>query len=264
MSWQMPAQLSGKGRHMSIHKIWSTILISCAALLMSGLLIASDWAISSEDIDLHFFINTVADELGLPPIKIDPEVRGTLKFLIRRPVAKEDVLPLFQAVLKSNNAAFGKYKGIYQIVPISSAEITKFEFIDKIPETSTQKSGPNQSPANTGEQKQSGSPRDPLVNPTTQGSVGKIAKITAASDKDLTGNYSQKPRFVTYIVQATVPVKDLIETIKPFISNGGVIMPFERMNILILTDYPDSAARIMQIIRSKDSNPAANDSHIGD
>ena len=51
-----------------------------------------------------------------------------------------------------------------------------------------------------------------------------------------------------------VPVKDLIEPVKLFMTEGGVIMPYERQNMLIITDYTDSAARILDIIHMLDNS----------
>ena len=51
-----------------------------------------------------------------------------------------------------------------------------------------------------------------------------------------------------------VPVKDLIEPVKLFMTEGGVIMPYERLNMLIITDYTDSAARVLDIIRMLDNS----------
>jgi type II secretory pathway component GspD/PulD (secretin) len=51
-----------------------------------------------------------------------------------------------------------------------------------------------------------------------------------------------------------VPVKDLIEPIRIFMTEGGVIMPYERLNMLILTDYGDSVTKILQIIQMLDND----------
>jgi general secretion pathway protein D len=50
-----------------------------------------------------------------------------------------------------------------------------------------------------------------------------------------------------------LPVRDLIEPIKLFMTEGGVIMPYERLNMLILTDYDDSIERIMKVIHVLDN-----------
>jgi type II secretory pathway component GspD/PulD (secretin) len=109
-------------------------------------------------VDLSDFINEVAIGLGITPIIIDPDVRGTVRVEIFSPMTnmtKEDVFHLLSMVLKSNNAALTKDKGIYKIVPISSMpNMIEDIFWDKIPEPSTPKSEPKQSPENTGDPKQ--------------------------------------------------------------------------------------------------------------
>ena len=35
-------------------------------------------------------------------------------------------------------------------------------------------------------------------------------------------------------------------------TEGGVIMPYERLNMLILTDYTDNASKVLQIVRMLD------------
>ena len=49
-----------------------------------------------------------------------------------------------------------------------------------------------------------------------------------------------------------VPVRDLIEPLKLFMTEGGVIMPYDRFNMLIVTDYGDSVTKIIQIINLLD------------
>jgi type II secretory pathway component GspD/PulD (secretin) len=288
-----------RGNPMSTNKFWSAILMVCATLLMGGLLSAGRMlqaqyqqpppddrrqpvleslrrlinsaqtpqsnpavdqgapaspstppsqrvSIYFEDSDLSYFITEVSISLGITPIFIDPDVRGTVRVETLSPMEKDDVFSIFLIVLKNNNAVIVKGQGIYQIIPISSNSRAwkKVEFIDKLPEPSTLKSEPKQSSANNGNQRQPESP------------------LTSASAKDLTDSSNQPPRLATHIVQVkSVPVKDLIEQLKPLIT-GGVITPYERMNMLIFTDYPETAAKILKIIHSRDSNPKAKDSHI--
>ena len=66
---------------------------------------------------------------------------------------------------------------------------------------------------------------------------------------------SKDNRLATHVIRVEfVPVKDLIEPVKLFMTEGGVIMPYERLNMLILTDYSDSIDRILQIIHMLDNN----------
>ncbi|HEV8603824.1 MAG TPA: secretin N-terminal domain-containing protein, partial [Tepidisphaeraceae bacterium] len=44
----------------------------------------------------------------------------------------------------------------------------------------------------------------------------------------------------------------MIEPLKLFMTEGGVIMPYDRLNMLIITDYTDNVQKIMEIIRLLD------------
>lgn len=246
---------------MRINWFLRAILIICAIHLIGGFLTATSW----ECFDLRFFINGVADEFGITPIIIDPNIRGTVDVSISTPLAKEDAFSLFLIVLKNNNAALIKDKKTYAVLSMPGAFPGQFpEIIDKLPKPSTPKSEPKQSPANTDNQKQPGFFKGFLMSPMAQGRDGRTAETPAASSKHLTNSSNQRPLLATHIVQVQfVPVKDVIESIKPFMTQGGVISPFERANILILTDYADNWARIRQTIQTMGSNPKAQDSHIG-
>lgn len=71
--------------------------------------------------DLHDFIMGMAPQLGLTPIIIDPNVKGSVTLMTPSPISKDDVLPLFHMILKNNNAALLKQGDLYQIVPIAAA-----------------------------------------------------------------------------------------------------------------------------------------------
>jgi general secretion pathway protein D len=72
-------------------------------------------------LDLHDFIMGMAPQLGLTPIIIDPNVKGSVTLMSPSPMSKDDVLPLFHMILKNNNAALIKEGDLYQIVPIATA-----------------------------------------------------------------------------------------------------------------------------------------------
>jgi general secretion pathway protein D len=180
--------------------------------------------LSYENADLYDFINQISSTLGLTPIVVDPDVKGSVNIVSSAPMSKEDIFPLFNIILKNNNAALVNQRGIYQIVPISTALKTGLDIIEQLPEAPPAKSGPAAKPA----------PFSP--QPRTSGS-------------------SDAPRLATYVIHVDfVPVKDLIDPIKLFMTDGGVIMPYERLNMLILTDYSDSAAKVMEIIHMLDNS----------
>ncbi len=192
--------------------------------------------INYENADLYDFISEISSMLGLTPLVVDAEVRGSVNILSTGPMSKTDVLPLFNLILKNNNAALIKQGDLYQIVPISSALKKGVEVID-LPASAPQSdvaSGETPAPPPTAVQ--------PSVQRTPADSSGQ-GKETAKT-----------PKLATHVVHVEfVPVKDLIEPVKLFMTDGGVIMPYERQNMLIITDYTDSAARVLDIIRMLDN-----------
>ena len=77
--------------------------------------------INYENADLYDFISEISSMLGLTPLIVDADVKGSVNIISTGPMAKSDVLPLFNLILKNNNAALIKQGDLYQIVPISSA-----------------------------------------------------------------------------------------------------------------------------------------------
>ena len=74
-----------------------------------------------ENADLYDFINQISSMLGLTPIIVDPEVKGSVNIHSSSPISKDDIMPIFSVILKNNNAALIRQGDVYQIVPISSA-----------------------------------------------------------------------------------------------------------------------------------------------
>jgi general secretion pathway protein D len=195
---------------------------------------------SFENAELYDVINQLSDILGLTPILIDSEIKGSVNLQSSAPMPKEDIFPLFNLILKNNNAALIKIEGIYQIVPISSALKKGVEIIERLPEEPVEgKPGAEKKPA-------------PISPRAKDRSAGPVPAISAGSTPQ---TLSSASRLATHVIRTEfVPVKDLIEPIKLFMTEGGVIMPYDRLNMLILTDYTDSAARILEIIRMLDNN----------
>jgi general secretion pathway protein D len=201
-----------------------------------------------ENADLYDFVNQIASTLGITPIVIDSDVKGTVNILSTAPMSRDDIFPLFSLILKNNNAALIQENGIYQIVPISSALKKGIEIIEKLPG-----SGPSATPGGKPTASQSNQPLNPLFK-TFQELAAKQQPNQpppALVQRSLSG--SGTPRMATHVIRAEyVPVQDLIEPIRLFMTEGGVIMPYERLNMLILTDYTDSVERILEIVRMLD------------
>ena len=89
-----------------------------------------------ENTDLYDVVQQVAEELGLAPLIIDPEVKGSV-VMNSGTIQKEDIMPLFNIILKNNSAALVKQGGVYQIVPISVALKKGLDIIEELPLTFT-------------------------------------------------------------------------------------------------------------------------------
>jgi general secretion pathway protein D len=212
-------------------------------------------SLNYENADLYDFISQIADLLGISPIVIDPEVKGTVTIQGKSAMSKDDVLPLFNLILKNNNAALIKHGDIYQIVPTSSAVKKGVDIDIHLPSDSDAKSpgeGSSKSEASKSGNEQSSSTAKP-VSTTPQAQA--TAKTALSRGPASAAEDSRVPHLATHVIRVDfVPVKDLIEPIKIFMTDGGIIMPYERLNMIILTDYSDSAAKILQIIRMLDSS----------
>jgi general secretion pathway protein D len=254
-------------------------------LVQRAPLAADQLQLSYDNADLYDFINQVTDALAITPIVIDPDVKGTVTIHSSAPMPMEDVFPLFNLILKNNNAALVKQGNIFQIVPISSALKKGLEIIihqppapakpPAPPADSTAPAAPGQKPAGTpppaqapGQQPQTPAqqPPPPSAGATPQNvpvSTGAAAPPAAAqqarpippAQQPASAGDSRTPRLATHVLRVEfIPVKDLIEPIKLLMTDGGVIMPYERQNMLIITDYSDSLSRIMQVIKMLDDS----------
>jgi general secretion pathway protein D len=224
-----------------------------------------------DNVDLYDFINQIADALGFTPLVIDPEVKGSVTIHSTAPMPKEDVLPIFNLILKNNNVAVIKQGNIYQIAAISSGLKKGLDVVDLSPV-----SPPTQPPA----EKPASQP------PAEKPAAKKPGPAPAAPEKPAAGQAPaqaspqapaqvspQAPapppppapvipvekikggRLATYVIRAEfVPVRDLVEPLKLFMTEGGVIMPYDRLNMLIITDYGESVSKLVEIVRMFDNN----------
>jgi len=212
-----------------------------------------------ENADLYDFINQISSTLNLTPLIIDPEVKGTVN-LSSGSISKEDILPLFNLILKNNNAALIRQNGTYQVIPISSALKRGVEFIENLPSTPAVKPELEKAPLpapETGNRPAGSNSQAGLPVASGPGAAQSSAKSNplAATSTGKQAEGAKDNRLATHVIRVEfVPVKDLIEPVKLFMTEGGVIMPYERLNMLILTDYADSIDRIQQIIHMLDNN----------
>src|SRR5262245_21808718 len=275
--------------------------------------------LSYDNADLYEFINQIADALGITPIVLDPQIKGSVTIHSSAPMPRDDIFPLFNMILKNNNAALVKQGNIYQIVPISDALKRGLETIEHMPPEPVEKpkevqptaakpeaaSGsaatatqapaqpaapPPQAPAQPGPQPQAPAqpgpqpqapaqpgpqpqapaqpgpqpqapaqpgPAQPApVTPPAPGPPG--AQAAPAPGQPQAAAPSQQggaPRLATHVIRPEfVPVRDLIDPLKLFMTDGGVVMPYDRLNMLILTDYSDSVQKIIDLVRLLDNS----------
>ena len=94
---------------------------------------ANQVQLSYDNADLYEFINQIADALGITPIVLDPQIKGSVTIHSSAPMSRDDIFPLFNLILKNNNAALVKQGNIYQIIPISDALKRGLETVEHLP-----------------------------------------------------------------------------------------------------------------------------------
>jgi len=215
-----------------------------------------------DNADLYDFINQIADQLGYTPLVIDPEVKGSVTIHSSGSMSKDDVAPLFSLILKNNNVALVKQGNIYQVVAISSGLKKGVEIIDLSPNSPPQppEKGPEKPPAQipaAPAKPAPGSAAAPAPAPAVPAPAPTVpAPATSASPLPVVPvDRIKAGRLATYVVRAEfVPVRDLIEPLKLFMTDGGVIMPYDRLNMLIITDYGESVTKLVEVVRLFDDN----------
>jgi type II secretory pathway component GspD/PulD (secretin) len=71
-----------------------------------------------DDADVFSVIQTIFGDVLKVNYIVDPNVKGKVNFRSVAPVAKEDVLPLMQVILRLNGIGIVEESGLYRIVPI--------------------------------------------------------------------------------------------------------------------------------------------------
>jgi len=75
-----------------------------------------------EQAELKEFLRVIFDTILQENYYVDPQVRGTVTLHTTRPVVRNAVLPIVEAVLEGNGAALIQDDGIFKIVPLAIAE----------------------------------------------------------------------------------------------------------------------------------------------
>lgn len=72
-----------------------------------------------DDADVFSVVQTILGDILKVNYVVDPRVKGRVNFRSVAPVAKEDVLPLMEVILRLNGIGIVEDSGLYRIVPIS-------------------------------------------------------------------------------------------------------------------------------------------------
>ncbi len=78
-----------------------------------------DVSFNFDDADVYSVIQTIFGDVLRVNYIIDPRVKGRVNFRSVAPVAKEDVLPLMEVILRLNGVGIVEEGGLYRIVPIA-------------------------------------------------------------------------------------------------------------------------------------------------
>jgi len=82
-----------------------------------------DVSFNFDDADVYSVIQTIFGDILRVNYIVDPAVKGRVTFRSVEPVAKEDVLPLMEVILRLNGIGIVEEGGLYRIIPI--ADISK-------------------------------------------------------------------------------------------------------------------------------------------
>jgi type II secretory pathway component GspD/PulD (secretin) len=78
-----------------------------------------DVSFNFDDADVFSVIQTIFGDVLKVNYIIDPAVKGRVNFRSTAPIAREDVLPLMEVILRINGIGIVEEGGLYRIVPIS-------------------------------------------------------------------------------------------------------------------------------------------------
>lgn len=85
--------------------------------------------------------------------------------------------------------------------------------------------------------------------------------LSTSSGFELGEDFRKGEKVITHIVPLTyASSRELSAQLKNLISQGGMIISFEKSNTLVITDYSSNVERILRIIREVDRSPVAGSS----
>ena len=95
--------------------------LTAAQGIAEGSITQGQVSLNFDDADIYSVIQTIFANILRYNYIIDPKVRGRVTFRSIAPVAREDVLPVMEVILRLNGIAIVEENGLYRIIPMSDA-----------------------------------------------------------------------------------------------------------------------------------------------
>lgn len=207
-------------------KIRSLIFLACVTAMTvhpsawTAQAPASAMPLRFTNTDIYEFVDRMSEILGLTPMLVDPSVQGSVDLNVTIP--RDEIFYLFNGILKSKNAALVRQDSLYQIVPLAFAMRNNFKIIDVQPAPKKGETYP--------------APGQPA--PKREQAPENLKTLPVA----------------THVIRMDfVPVEDIVEAVRLFVSDGLNIIIFKRQNMMIFTDYSDNAARVKELVQMLDN-----------
>ncbi len=83
--------------------------------------VGEGYDINFQNADISAVAKVMLGDLLRLTYSVDPRVQGTLSLSSGRPIARQDLMPLFESAVKIVNANVVRESGIYKVVPIGEA-----------------------------------------------------------------------------------------------------------------------------------------------
>jgi len=79
-------------------------------------------SLNFDDTDVYSVIHTIFGDVLRATYVIDPKVKGRVTFRSAAPIAKENILPIMEVILRLNGLGIVEEAGIYRIVPMGDVQ----------------------------------------------------------------------------------------------------------------------------------------------
>lgn len=225
-------------------------------------------------------INTIMRELGYAYV-IDPQVTGSVT-LFTPPgmgIPRNKLFEVFEQILKMNGQAIVKQKDLYFIVPINQSPKIPHQILVK-PEVESKpggnKNNKKAAPKPNREEPKEQSPPNETPPPNQTASLGlgipvgggtaflaalqqpeqqqPAPTVLAVPETAEAAQLEGEQGVITYIIPLHyIPSDQMVEMIKPFVSDGATVINFASANMLIITDYRKNIQQVLNLISILDT-----------